>query len=86
MVASLELRSSKMKLRMDLLHEMDLLNFLDDLKKEEFYTLRGCAIKRLAAEAGNPQSPRLSAECSLYWLTMGERGGSAGEAPKPAAR
>lgn len=78
---NLELRGSKIRLGMDLLHELDLLNFLDDLKSKGSYTVRECAVKRLAAPSESPRSPRLAAECTLYWLTLGERTASAG---KPA--
>lgn len=79
-----ELRGSKMKLQMALLHELDLLNFLDDLSGKGFYTARECTVERAGGVLENPQSPRLTAECTLYWLTLGERTASRGEAPNPA--
>lgn len=72
-IGNLELRGSKIKLQMDLLHEGDLLNFLDDLKLKGFYTAQECTVKRAGAVLENSQSPRLTAECTLYWPTLGER-------------
>jgi len=83
-IGNLELRGSKIKLQMDLLHEGDLLNLLDDLKHKGFYTAQECTVKRVGTEPVNSQSPRLTAECALYWLSLGERTGSHGEAPNPA--
>jgi hypothetical protein len=68
----LELRSSKIILQMDLLHEMDLFNFLTDLKDKAFYTTQACDIKRIDTVAQSALSPRMSAECTLYLLSVGE--------------
>lgn len=80
---TMELRGSKIKLRMDLLHEGDLLNFLEDLSRKGFYTARACTIKRIGAVTVGTESPRLAAECILYLLTLGERQESPGGAPAP---
>jgi hypothetical protein len=68
----LELRSSKIVLQMDLLHEMDLFDFLADLKNKAFYTSQACAIKRVDSPLQTASAPRLAAECTLYWLSVGE--------------
>ena len=73
-IGDLALRGSKMKLKMDLLHEGDLLNFLDDLKHEGFYTIQECKARRVDAEPESAHLP-LAAECVIYWLTLGERAG-----------
>lgn len=64
------LRGSRMQLHMDLLHEMDLFNFLYDLKQRSYYTVQDCTLKRLAGAANLPTAPTLSADCTLDWLTM----------------
>lgn len=69
--AGLRLRGSRMTLHMDLLHEMDLLNFLDDLKAVGLLTVQECAIKRGNPAPGMPLAPLLSADCTLTWLTLG---------------
>lgn len=74
-IGNLELRGSKMKLQMGLLHEGDLLNFLDDLKHKGFYTVQECKVKRAGAEPESAHLP-LAAECVIYWLTLGERPGT----------
>ena len=86
MGADLQLRGSKMQLRMDLLHEMDLFNFLGDLKNKAFYTTQSCALNRIEATSGNSLSPRLAADCTLYWLTIGEHTANAEEPPAAAAK
>jgi hypothetical protein len=72
--ADLELRGSKIKLHMDLLHEMDLFNFLEDLKSKVIYTSQACTINRAQAVVReDATSPTLTADCTLNWLTIGER-------------
>lgn len=71
LLGDLELHSSQMKLQMSLLHEGDLFNFMSDLKHAGFYTVQGCKIKRPVADSENVHLP-LTAECSIYWLTLGE--------------
>jgi len=68
-----QLRGSKMRLHMDLLHEMDLLNFFDDLRQSGYFAVQDCALKRGGAATSAGQSASLSADCSLLWLTLGER-------------
>lgn len=91
LTGSLELRGSKMKLQADLLHELDLLNFMDDLKIKGLYTVQACTLKRtgtpalssVEGAAETPQSPRLAAECTMYWLTLGERTDGQSETSQP---
>ncbi len=71
---TLELRASKVTLHLDLLHEMDLFNFLDDLKSKTFYAAQACTINRTQVVALDyALTPSLSADCTLHWLTIGER-------------
>jgi hypothetical protein len=79
-----ELRGSKMQLHMQLLHEMDLFNFLDDLKGVVPYTVQACTIGATKTAQINALSPRFDAECTLYWVTLGERANPA-ETAKAAA-
>lgn len=81
----LELRGSRMVLTMDLLHELDLLNFLDELKAGEYYVPTECSIKPPQSNLLSALAPRLSAECTLYWITLGARAPS-GDGSQPAAR
>lgn len=84
-LGDLELRGSKMELQMGLLHEGDLLNFLDDLRQKGFYTVQECTVKRAGAESENTHLP-LAAECVIYWLTLGERAANRDQAPNPAGQ
>jgi hypothetical protein len=80
-LGDLELRGSKMKLQMGLLHEGDLLNFLDDLKHKGFYTVQECKVKRAGTEPESAHLP-LAAECVIYWLTLGERADGTEKTPQ----
>lgn len=74
-MGTLELRGSKMVVKMNLLHELDLFNFLDGLNSNQAYDLQNCTLKRLADSGSTKLTPLLSAECSLYWITIGKAGG-----------
>jgi hypothetical protein len=66
-------KSSPMKLQMKLLHEGDLLNFINDLRKQAkaYVRVRSCnvvRIQRAAAPAGD--AALLLADCQLDWITI----------------
>jgi hypothetical protein len=69
----MELRGSRLAIRLPLLHEMDLFNLLDDLNRVGLYVPQHCAIQRLDAVAETGLIPHLSGECALYWITLGDR-------------
>jgi hypothetical protein len=74
MMGQYHLRGSRMRLQMDLLHEMDLLNLLDDLRQAGYFAVQDCTLKRHASAATGAASgaaPTLGAECELLWLTLG---------------
>ncbi len=66
-----ELHGSRMHLHMELLHELDLFNFLADLKTRGLVTVQSCKIKRNEAPLESITTPRMLADCTLNWLTMG---------------
>jgi hypothetical protein len=71
-----EIMASNMRLRMQLLHENDLLGFLDDLRRtvHAHLLVRECLVERTAgapAERGLPA--QLSADCMIDWVTIRER-------------
>jgi hypothetical protein len=68
-----QLQGSRMRLHMELLHEMDLFDFLGDLHERSFFAVQDCSIKRLGVVAGAPGAaagPTLGADCTLNWITM----------------
>ena len=70
-----EWRASRMRLRMGLLHEEDLLGLLADLRlrASAYLRLRSCSIERIpAAHAGDATAATLRAECSIDWLSLHE--------------
>ncbi|MES2316474.1 MAG: hypothetical protein V4631_03185 [Pseudomonadota bacterium] len=72
LAAPLELHSTSVSLKMDLLHEMDLINFFQDLKARGFFSVKECLLNNLGEVTAGTLSPRVSAECTLYWLSIGE--------------
>ncbi|MCE3264243.1 MAG: hypothetical protein K0R43_3322 [Pseudoduganella sp.] len=67
------LLGSRMALHMDLLHELDLLNFLADLRLAGTFAVQDCSIRRTAAAASQVAGvvgPTLNADCTLNWLTL----------------
>lgn len=66
-----QLRASRMMLRTGLMHDMDLFNLLDDLAHAGLYTVQDCRMRRLEAAADAGLSPRIKADCTLVWVTLG---------------
>lgn len=72
---ALDLRSSSMKVEFALLHEGDLLGFLEDLRASgnAYYSVRQCSIARIAdAGPAVPLAPRLRAACQIELVTLAE--------------
>lgn len=65
-----ELRGSKVVVKMNLLHELDLMHFLDNLRASHVVGLQNCHITRLTNTIPGRLTPRLHAECTLYWITI----------------
>jgi hypothetical protein len=72
-----EYLTSTMKLQMQLLHEDDLLGFLQDLKKnvQAYVVTRDCHIERSSSTNAPLRGPRpqLKADCTLEWITLREK-------------
>lgn len=71
-----QLQQSVMKLQLRLLHEEDLLRFLEALDAERagIFLLRKCVLARAgSADFAARFEPRLSAECELVWLSLTPR-------------
>ena len=64
--APFQVRSSTMKVELALLHEGDLLRFLDDLRSSggAYYAVRRCTIQRSAA------APMLRGKCEIDLITL----------------
>lgn len=83
------LLGSRMVLHMDLLHELDLLNFLADLRMAGMFAVQDCSIRRTAgptspASAASPVGAAgLNADCTLNWLTLTPAGRGAGRGAAP---
>ena len=71
----LELRSSSMNVELALLHEGDLLRFLEDLRisGNAYYSIRQCTITRAApAPSTGSIAPRLRGACRIDLITLSE--------------
>jgi transposase len=75
--ANLAASASKVDMKLAVLHEQDLLDFLADLKHAApgIFLLDSCALKREGASvsATSAVSPNLTAYCTLQWITVKER-------------
>ena len=67
----IKLSQSIMRLRFRLLHEEDLMRFLDTLARQGagIYTVDQCSMKRLDIGTAVRYQPNLNAECELAWIT-----------------
>jgi hypothetical protein len=72
---SFDLHRSNMTLDFSLLHEGQLLNFLDTLSEEAkgMYLLESCSLTRNDFERQLRFIPNLQAECTLGWITLNEK-------------
>lgn len=72
-----EFMASTMKLRMQLLHEDDLLGFLSDLRRsvEALLIVRACDVERIPRAAGGERATQaqLNAECGIDFVTLREK-------------
>ncbi len=66
------LRQTQMKLSFGLVHEGDLMRFLEtlDAQKRGLFLIKRCAIGRQARNDPGPRQPNLNVECDLAWLTI----------------
>ncbi|SDG54632.1 MULTISPECIES: hypothetical protein [unclassified Duganella] len=69
-LGTFELRGSRMRLHMELLHELDLFNFFQRLRERVYFTVQDCSIKRLGVVAGTPGASSVGADCTLNWITL----------------
>lgn len=72
---SYEFLSSTMRLQMQLLHEVDLMQFLDDLRGSAHVYLRPerCSVERTGRDGRTSSGPQLKADCVLDWITIREQ-------------
>jgi len=72
-----DIHYSEMKLEFDLLHEGQLLNFFDALRRQikGRYQLEGCTLQRVATgeESATATGKNITAECSGGWITLKNR-------------
>ena len=80
---SISLQESIMELDMRLLHEGDLLRFLDELRAQKvgLFHVRECTLLRTDRTETLRNQPNLNAQCDLVWITA--RPGAAAPGVKP---
>jgi len=74
--AGFDVMASAMKLEVRMLHEVDLLNLLTDVRQgaQAYVRPRQCSIERLPIAAREtPDVALLKAECQLDWITFREK-------------
>lgn len=75
--SSVDFFVSPMKVELALLHELDLLRFLNDLRASgnAYYSVRRCTLTRTGQPAAAASlSPRLAADCEIDLITILDRG------------
>ena len=73
---NIDFYASAMRVELQLLHEEDLLRFLNDLRNtgNAYYSVKSCTLNRIAQPAtGTTISPRLRADCEIDLVTMIDR-------------
>ena len=70
--------SSQLKIQLRLLHEGDLLNFLERLQKDAkaMVLVRNCKVWRLPPTAVATDAAQLAAECTMEWVTLRRASGA----------
>jgi hypothetical protein len=78
-VAGYSFRSSAMKLQMKLLHEGDLITFINDVRAHAraYVRVRSCSVTRVVRNATvTGDAALLNADCQLEWITIQPAKGS----------
>lgn len=73
--SELDLNASKLNIRMGLLHELDLIHFIQDLKSKMSVIPQTCFLKNSEVFDASLLSANLEVECTLVLLTMNRRVG-----------
>lgn len=75
--AGYNFNASTMRVRMKLLHEGDLLNFINDLRDQAkaFIRVRHCTVSRIERGPASTDFAMLNAECQIDWITIGQAKG-----------
>jgi hypothetical protein len=70
---SVKFMVSRVKMKLQLLHEEDLLNFIDDLARrgKPYLSVRSCDVVREERGSGTALAPRLRADCVFDLITIG---------------
>ncbi len=73
-LGALKLRKSEMKIKLNMLHEGDILTLLDTLKAKQAspFIVRSCVITQNTPTIEQKFNANLLAECELDWLTLAE--------------
>ena len=74
---NIDFYASAMRVELQLLHEEDLLRFLNDLRDSgnAYYSVRNCAMTRTGSPGGGASmAARLRADCSIDLITLIDRG------------
>lgn len=69
----LEVRGSRVQIKMGLLHELDLLNFLQLLGEKGRFIPQSCSINTVEYDKKIPIAARQQGQCTVFWITMGRR-------------
>lgn len=70
--AGVKFMASRVKMSLNLLHEGDLLGFIDDLAQrgKPYLSVRSCNLRRAPRASGTTLAPRLEADCAFDLITI----------------
>jgi hypothetical protein len=71
---AIEVFSSRVRLKVQALHDGDLLGFIDGLVKQQrsFFNLDRCVVQRMESGASGLY-PRVEADCAMEWITVRDK-------------
>jgi hypothetical protein len=72
---AVEVLASRVKLRLQALHEGDVLAFVEALSssRQGFYALDRCAMRRIEVAEADLLRPRVEADCAFEWITLKDK-------------
>jgi hypothetical protein len=75
---AVDVLGSRVKIRVQALHEGDALAFLEDLARppKGFNPVSRCALRRIESGASSTPMARIEAECALEWISLKDKRGS----------
>jgi len=72
-IGNLEIQLSSIDMQMNLLHETQLMNFIEALHSAGWFMIEHCMLERAANDTGLTTGVQLTADCTGGWITIKHR-------------